>query len=53
MGIHDVQVIRLGIDDEFVPHATQAELRSQYGIDEAGIIRAARSILEGHQSQAG
>jgi 1-deoxy-D-xylulose-5-phosphate synthase len=53
MGIHDVQVRRLGIDDEFVPHATQAELRSQYGIDEAGIIRAARSILERHQSQAG
>ncbi len=53
MGIHDVHVKRLGIDDEFVPHATQAELRSQYGIDEAGIIRAARSILERHQSQAG
>ncbi|MBA4397232.1 MAG: 1-deoxy-D-xylulose-5-phosphate synthase, partial [Syntrophus sp. (in: bacteria)] len=28
MGIHDVQVKRLGIDDEFVSHATQAELRS-------------------------
>jgi 1-deoxy-D-xylulose-5-phosphate synthase len=53
LGIHDVQVKRLGIDDEFVPHATQDELRSQYGIDEAGIIRAAWSILEGHQSQAG
>jgi 1-deoxy-D-xylulose-5-phosphate synthase len=53
MGIHDVQVKRLGVDDEFVPHATQAELRSRYGIDEAGIIRAARSILEGNQSQAG
>lgn len=52
-GIHDVQVKRLGIGDEFVAHATQAELRSLYGIDEAGIIRAVRSILERHKGQAG
>jgi 1-deoxy-D-xylulose-5-phosphate synthase len=52
-GIHDVQVKRLGIDDEFVVHATQAELRSLYGIDEAGIIRAVRSTLERHKDQAG
>jgi 1-deoxy-D-xylulose-5-phosphate synthase len=53
MGIHDVQVKRLGVGDEFVPHATQAELRSQYGIDEAGILRAARHILEKPENQAG
>ncbi|MFH1080534.1 MAG: 1-deoxy-D-xylulose-5-phosphate synthase [Pseudomonadota bacterium] len=53
IGIYDVQVKRLGIPDEFIAHATQAELRSQHGIDETGIIRAARNILEGHQSQAG
>jgi 1-deoxy-D-xylulose-5-phosphate synthase len=52
-GIHDVQVKRLGIDDEFVAHATQAELRSLCGIDEAGIIRAVRGILERHKGQAG
>jgi 1-deoxy-D-xylulose-5-phosphate synthase len=52
-GIHDVQVKRLGIGDEFVAHATQAELRSLYGIDEAGIIRAVRSTLEKHKGQAG
>ncbi len=53
VGIHDVQVKRLGIDDEFVAHATQAELRNQCGIDEAGIMRAVRGILERHKGQAG
>lgn len=47
MGIHDVRVKRLGVDDEFVPHATQAELRSEFGIDQAGIVRAARDLLVG------
>jgi 1-deoxy-D-xylulose-5-phosphate synthase len=45
--IYDVQVKRLGIPDEFVAHATQAEQRSLYGIDEAGIIRAVRSMMAG------
>ena len=45
LGIHEAQVKRLGISDEFATHATQAELRSMYGIDEAGIIRAARSMV--------
>ena len=45
-GVKDVTVRRLGIEDEFVEHATQAELRSQYGLDEAGIIRAAKEMLE-------
>jgi len=52
-GIHDVQVKRLGIEDAFVPHATQAELRSLHGIDDAGIMRAVRSILERDEGQAG
>jgi len=43
-GIHDTQVIRLGIPDEFVEHATQAELRKIYGIDREGIMNAARKI---------
>jgi 1-deoxy-D-xylulose-5-phosphate synthase len=44
-GIHGVTVKRLGIRDEFVEHATQADLRRMYGIDENGIIAAARSMI--------
>jgi 1-deoxy-D-xylulose-5-phosphate synthase len=44
-GIHDVRVKRLGIADEFAAHATQTELRSMYGIDEEGIIRAVRQMI--------
>jgi len=40
-------VKRLGIPDEFVKHATQAEQRRRYGIDEEGIIRAVREMLAG------
>ena len=45
-GVTNVTVRRLGTADEFVEHATQAELRSQYGLDEAGIIRVAKEMLE-------
>jgi 1-deoxy-D-xylulose-5-phosphate synthase len=45
-GITGVQVKRLGIPDEFVQHATQAQLRRKYGIDEEGILRAIRQMLE-------
>jgi 1-deoxy-D-xylulose-5-phosphate synthase len=45
-GIHDVIIKRLGIKDKFVEHATQKELRSMYGIDEEGIMGAARSVME-------
>ena len=44
-GITGVQVKRLGIPDEFVKHATQAEQRHKYGIDEEGIIRAIKEML--------
>jgi len=43
-GITHIQVIRMGIPDEFVEHATQAELRSIYGLDREGIIAAAKRI---------
>jgi len=43
--IHNVDVRRLGIDDAFVEHATQAELRSRYGLDEAGIMQAAKTLM--------
>jgi 1-deoxy-D-xylulose-5-phosphate synthase len=44
-GICNVSVKRLGIKDEFVEHASQAELRRMYGIDEEGIMEAARHMM--------
>ncbi|OPY90675.1 MAG: 1-deoxy-D-xylulose-5-phosphate synthase [Syntrophus sp. PtaU1.Bin208] len=41
----NVRVKRLGIRDEFAQHATQAELRDLYGIDERGIIAAASAMM--------
>jgi 1-deoxy-D-xylulose-5-phosphate synthase len=43
--VRDVIVKRLGIKDEFVEHASQTELRRMYGIDEEGIMEAARSMM--------
>ncbi|HPL64257.1 MAG TPA: 1-deoxy-D-xylulose-5-phosphate synthase [Syntrophales bacterium] len=42
--IRGLAVSRLGIPDEFVEHASQAELRSKYCIDAAGIAAAAREL---------
>jgi 1-deoxy-D-xylulose-5-phosphate synthase len=44
-GIPGITVKRIGIKDEFVEHATQTELRREYGIDEEGIIGAVRDIM--------
>jgi len=46
-GIFDVQILRLGVGDEFVEHATQTELRRKFGIDRDGILEAARRIMTG------
>ena len=43
--INNIQVKRLGLPDEFVEHATQAELREKYGLDEEGIVRAIREMI--------
>ena len=43
-GLAGIEVKRLGIPDEFVEHATQAEMRRKYGIDEDGILEAARKL---------
>ncbi|MEN6623421.1 MAG: 1-deoxy-D-xylulose-5-phosphate synthase [Smithella sp.] len=40
-----INVKRLGIPDVFVEHATQAQLRRKYGLDEEGIVRAIREML--------
>ncbi|MCX7816129.1 MAG: 1-deoxy-D-xylulose-5-phosphate synthase [Syntrophales bacterium] len=44
-GIFDCRVLRIGIPDCFVEHATQKELRSAYGLDENGIANAVRLIV--------
>jgi 1-deoxy-D-xylulose-5-phosphate synthase (EC 2.2.1.7) len=44
--IRDITIKRLGIRDEFAEHATQAELKSIYGIDEDGILKAARNMMD-------
>jgi 1-deoxy-D-xylulose-5-phosphate synthase len=46
-GIRGVAVRRLGIPDEFVPQATQKELRRFYGIDAEGIAAALRELGSG------
>jgi 1-deoxy-D-xylulose-5-phosphate synthase len=43
-GLTGIEAKRLGIRDEFVEHASQAELRHRYGIDEDGILEAARKL---------
>ncbi|HUH65690.1 MAG TPA: 1-deoxy-D-xylulose-5-phosphate synthase [Syntrophales bacterium] len=43
--VHDVIVKRLGIKDRFVEHASQKELRREHGIDEEGIMEAARAMF--------
>jgi len=40
-----IRVVRLGIPQTFVGHATQPAQRKECGLDEAGIVRAVRSIL--------
>ena len=51
--IRDITIKRLGIKDEFVEHATQAELKSMYSIDEDGIVKAARKMMDGSKLEIG
>jgi 1-deoxy-D-xylulose-5-phosphate synthase len=44
-GIHDVQIISIGIPDEFVEQGTQAILRSKYGLDAKGIVQQALTMF--------
>jgi hypothetical protein len=39
-------VKRLGIPDLFVEHGPQSLLRAKYGIDEEGILRAVKEMIE-------
>lgn len=44
-GLHEVRVIRLGVDDRFVEHASQEELRRLFGINHEGIAAAVRRLF--------
>ena len=45
-GLTGLKVKRLGIPDIFVEHGAPDLLRKKYGLDAAGIVQAARQILE-------
>jgi 1-deoxy-D-xylulose-5-phosphate synthase len=49
-GLSSIQVKRLGIPDLFVEHGSQALLREKYGIDENGIFKGAKEVLEEERS---
>ena len=44
--IVNVRIKRVGIEDIFVEHGPQRQLRSVYGVDAAAIAQAARQLLE-------
>ncbi len=41
-------ILRFGVQDSFVPHASQAEQHAQHGYDVAGIVSAVAKHFEGH-----
>ena len=49
-GLFSVSVRRLGIPDLFVEHGSQSLLRAKYGIDEDGIFRAVKEMVEKERS---
>ena len=49
-GFSSVRVRRLGIPDLFVEHGPQSLLRAKYGIDEQGIFRAVKEMMEEERS---
>jgi 1-deoxy-D-xylulose-5-phosphate synthase len=51
-GLFFVQVKRLGIPDSFVEHGPQSLLRTKYGIDEDGIFKRAKEMVEEDQSSS-
>ncbi|MGD1075997.1 MAG: transketolase C-terminal domain-containing protein, partial [Thermodesulfovibrionales bacterium] len=49
-GLNEVQVRRIGIDDQFIEHGSQSILRKKYGLDEEGIYSACKDCLAPHPS---
>jgi len=47
-GLGHVQVVRLGVGDRFVEHASQAVQRSLCGVDTSAIVQAARAMVAGN-----
>ena len=45
-GFTDVQVFRIGIDDEFITHGTIQELQTIAGIDEENILRKINEVYQ-------
>lgn len=45
-GIIDIRVVRLGIPDTYVEHGSQKILRSKYGVDTSGIVKAVRDMVK-------
>jgi 1-deoxy-D-xylulose-5-phosphate synthase len=50
-GLSGVQIIRLGIGDNFVEHGSQHIQRSSCGIDAPAIIEAARAMVAGESAK--
>ena len=46
-GVSDVEVLRLGIPDQFLEHGPQGVLREKYGLDYGGILKRVRFFLKG------
>jgi 1-deoxy-D-xylulose-5-phosphate synthase len=44
-GITNSRVVRIGIPDTYVEHGSQKILRSKYGIDTPGVIKAVREMI--------
>jgi len=50
-GLTGIRVVRLGIDDEFIEHASQKVQRSICSIDTSAIVTAARALVAGDTVQ--
>jgi len=49
-GFFPNQIKRLGIPDLFIEHGSQPLLRARYGIDEDGIFKETKKVVEERQS---
>jgi len=45
-GVSGFQVRRIGVDDTFVSHGTQKELRREYKVDADAIVKAAHDLIK-------
>jgi 1-deoxy-D-xylulose-5-phosphate synthase len=51
-GITNCSIKRIGINDTFVPHGSQRQLRSDCQIDSAGIVKMAHRMMETPENSA-